>query len=432
MRLYVRHDLPPKTIILAQPPTYTIMLKRTWNYLITIGIDEHTPLAETRYISFLNAIVVLVVILIVQNIGLCFRYDVPVLQKVIFIAHGLSIGIILLWSKLKRFLLGRVWFGLWAPTFLTSYQVTLGSYSRWDVFLVVCVFLMFFMFPAREHKWMILCVAYQSACFFGVDLVAHVPPYGVLNLPAPFIAMETAANLAGFLFCGVAMGAVAYTVINRAERNLALERDRSDGLLNNILPGPIAERLKLSPATIADDFGETSILFADIVGFTKYTEKVSADKLIGLLNSIFTEFDDLSDKYDAEKIKTIGDAYMVVAGVPVNCADHAERLADMALDMQEVLARYNKATGQDFQIRVGIHSGPVIAGVIGKKKFAYDLWGDSVNTAARMESHGIPGEIQVTEATFGILSAKYQLEERGMIDIKGKGPMRTYLLRGRM
>ncbi|HVT62206.1 MAG TPA: hypothetical protein VHD33_01800, partial [Legionellaceae bacterium] len=143
-------------------------MKRTWNYLITTGIDAHTPPAETRYISFLNAIVVLVVILILQNIALCFRYHVPVLQTLIFVAHGLFIGVILLWSKLKRFLLGRVWFGLWAPTFLTSYQVTLGSYSRWDVFVVVCVFLMFFMFPARERKWMFLCVAYQAACFFGV------------------------------------------------------------------------------------------------------------------------------------------------------------------------------------------------------------------------------------------------------------------------
>ncbi|MBS1503420.1 MAG: hypothetical protein JST32_15230, partial [Bacteroidetes bacterium] len=244
-------------------------MQNPWNYLVTIGIDGHTPAAETRYISFLNAIVVLVVILIVQNLGLCFKYRVTGVQTLIFLAHGLFIGIILLWSKLKKFLLGRVWFGLWAPSFLTSYQVTLGSYSRWDVFLVVCVFLNFFMFPVWQRKWMWLCVAYSSACFFGVDLVAHIPPYGVLHLPAQFIAMETSANLAGFLFCGIAMGAVGFVVINRAERNLSIERDRSESLLINILPSPIAERLKQSSATIADDFEETTILFADIVGFTR-------------------------------------------------------------------------------------------------------------------------------------------------------------------
>ena len=408
------------------------MPKRTWNYLITIGIDEYTPAAETRYISFLNAIVVLVVILILQNIGLCFRYDVPLLQTFIFVAHGLSIGIILLWSKLKRFLLGRVWFGIFAPTFLTSYQVTLGSYSHWDVFLVICVFLMFFMFPAREKKWMFLCIVYQSACFFGVDLIAKVPPHGVLNLPVPFIAMETTANLAGFLFCGIAMGAVGYTVINRAERNLSIERDRAESLLMNILPESIAARLKKNPATIADDFEDSTILFADIVGFTKYTETATPAQLIALLNAIFTEFDDLSDKYSAEKIKTIGDAYMAVSGVPIDRRNHAELMADMALDMQEAVRRYNQTTGQAFQIRVGIHSGPVIAGVIGKKKFAYDLWGDSVNTAARMESHGVPGEVQVTEATYSLLKGKYHFEERGVIDIKGKGTMPVFLLKGKV
>src|ERR1700743_3191733 len=142
-------------------------MKNLWNYLVTIGIDEHTPAAETRYISFLNAILVLVMILITQNLALCFWYHVPVLQTWIFVVHISSIAIILLWSRLKRHLLGWVWFGLWAPTFLASYQVTMGSYSRWDVFLVVCVFLQFFMFPAWQRKWMWLCIAYISVCFFG-------------------------------------------------------------------------------------------------------------------------------------------------------------------------------------------------------------------------------------------------------------------------
>lgn len=407
-------------------------MKRLWNYLTRIGIDGHTPPGETRQIVFLNAIVVLVLILIAQNIGLCFWYRVPLFQTLIFLAHGLSIGIILLWNKLKRYLLARVWFGVSATVFLTTYQVFMGTDSHWDAFLVICVVLQFLMFPAGQHRWMYVVIIFIGCCFFGADFIFHVPRRGMLtNLPAGFVDTETAFNLGGFLFCGLAMGAVAYTVINRAERGLAAERDRSDGLLNNILPGPIAECLKLGPATIADDFQETSILFADIVGFTKYTETVTPEHLIGLLNSVFSDFDDLTDKYRAEKIKTIGDAYMVVAGVPVNCADHAERMADMALDMLAAIAQHNERTGQALQIRVGIHSGPVIAGVIGKKKFAYDLWGDSVNTAARMESHGIPGVIQVSEATYSLLQPNYRFTERGEIEIKGKGPMRAYLLKGR-
>lgn len=408
-------------------------MKRLWNQITRTGIDAQTPPGETRQIVFLNAIVVLVLILIAQNLGFCLAYRVPLVQTFVFAAHGLFIAIILLWSKLKRHLLARVWFGIWASLFLSAHQIFMGSDSHWDVFLVICVFLQFLMFPPGQHKWMYAVIAFNCACFFCVDFILHIPPRGMLtSLPAGFVDIERAFNLVGFLFCGVAMGSVAYTVINRAEHGLAIERDRSDSLLNNILPGPVAARLKVSPAIIADDFQETSILFADIAGFTKYTETVMPVDLIALLNSIFSEFDDLTDKYQAEKIKTIGDAYMVVAGVPVNCADHAERMANMGLDMMQAIVRHNAVTGQALQIRVGIHSGSVIAGVIGKKKFAYDLWGDSVNTAARMESQGIPGEVQVSETTYRLLQPKFHFTERGLIEIKGKGQMKTYLLKGRV
>jgi len=407
-------------------------MKRLWNYLVTIGIDGETPPVETRYISFLNAIIVLVLILITQNIFISLYYQVDAIQTIAFVVHGMFMAGTLVWNKAKRYLIGRVWFGISAVVFLTTYEVFLGNSSRWDVFVVVCVFLQFFLFPPSQRNWMYLVVTWQSLCFLFVSFFSPFPVQGLLSLPAPFVHIETVFNLGGFLFCGIAMGSVGYTVINRAERNLSIERDRSEGLLNNILPGPIAKRLKENPASIADGFDETTILFADIAGFTKYTETVTPDELLNLLNSIFSEFDDLTDKYKAEKIKTIGDAYMVVSGVPVSCYGHADIMADMAIDMQQAIARRNEETGQTIRIRVGIHSGPVIAGVIGKKKFAYDLWGDSVNTAARMESHGIPGEIQVSEATYHLLKPKYHLHERGMIDVKGKGAMKTYLLKGRL
>lgn len=414
------------------PAGMATMLKRGWSRLTRIGIDSQTPATETRQIVFLNAVVLLVLILVAQNLGLGLIYKVPAALILLFVAHGLFIGVILLWNKLRLYLLARVWFALVATTFLSTYQVLMGTSSRWDVFLVVCIFLQCLIFPAGQHRWMYATMLFTGICFFAIDFALQVPPKGFMeSLPADYWTMEMAGNLVGFLFCGLAMGSVAFQVINRAERSLAIERDRSDRLLTNILPVPVAERLKQSHDLIVDDFEESTVLFADIVDFTRYTETISPQELIGLLNSVFTEFDDLSQKHRAEKIKTIGDAYMAVAGVPIRSPHHAEQMADMALDMQQVIARHSHDRGQSLQIRIGLHSGPVVAGVIGRRKFAYDLWGDTVNTAARMESHGVPGEIQVTPATYALLAPRYRFEDRGLIDIKGKGAMQAFLLKGR-
>ena len=197
------------------------------------------------------------------------------------------------------------------------------------------------------------------------------------------------------------------------------------------MPKAIAERLKRGEENIADSYAEVSVLFADIVGFTILSTKVTPNQLIQLLNRIFSAFDALSEKYGLEKIKTIGDAYMVVGGLPTPRDDHAVAIAEIALDMQEYVEQFNKETSQGLSIRIGINSGPVVAGVVGTKKFLYDIWGDAVNTAARMESQGIEGRIQVTEATYHHLRDKYQLEERGVADIKGKGEMCVYMLKGR-
>jgi adenylate cyclase len=217
----------------------------------------------------------------------------------------------------------------------------------------------------------------------------------------------------------------------RAEAALEQEYKRAENLLHNILPETIANRLKLNPDSIADGFDGTSILFADIVGFTPISAQMPPENTVMLLNEVFSDFDDLVDKYKLEKIKTIGDAYMAVAGLPEPRADHAEAIAEMALDMMQVMARFDVKIGNPLKIRIGINSGPAVAGVIGKKKFIYDLWGDTVNTASRMESHGLAGEIQVSPATHELLKDKYHFQERGVIEIKGKGPMQTYLLKGR-
>lgn len=219
--------------------------------------------------------------------------------------------------------------------------------------------------------------------------------------------------------------------LHETNQELELEQQKSERLLLNILPEPIADRLKQGHHTIADWFSNVTVLFADIVGFTELSTQISATELVNLLNEIFSTFDKLSDKYSLEKIKTIGDNYMVAGGLPAQRPDHAEIVAQMALDMQASVAQFNLQHQTNLNIRIGMNTGPVVAGVIGTKKFIYDLWGDTVNIASRMESHGIAGQIQVSEETYQQLHDQYLFEERGTIPVKGKGDMKTYLLIGR-
>jgi PAS domain S-box-containing protein len=216
----------------------------------------------------------------------------------------------------------------------------------------------------------------------------------------------------------------------RAETALRHEQQRTEGLLRNILPEEIAERLKREPSTIADYYEDVTVLFADIVGFTRMSSQVGPHELVRRLNQIFSAFDELSETHGLEKIKTIGDAYMVVGGLPTPREDHASAIAAMALDMQVAIELFNQTSETSISIRIGIHSGPVIAGVIGIKKFIYDLWGDTVNIASRLESHGIAGQIQVSEATRDRVGTQYVFSERGEIDLKGRGSMRTFFLIG--
>ena len=218
------------------------------------------------------------------------------------------------------------------------------------------------------------------------------------------------------------------TLIQQQHQQLELERQKSEDLLLNILPRPIVQRLKEDQSVIADYFHSTTVLFTDIVGFTKLSENLSPSELVQFLNKIFTSFDNLVEKYQLEKIKTVGDAYMVAGGFPEPRLDHVEAIADLALEMQDSMVRFHTEKNQSVSMRTGIHTGPAVAGVIGIKKFIYDVWGDTVNTASRMESHGIGGQIQVSHATYKVLKDKYILKKRGSIEIKGKGKLTTYWL----
>jgi len=214
-------------------------------------------------------------------------------------------------------------------------------------------------------------------------------------------------------------------------KKLQVEQEKSEKLLLNILPKPVADRLKGGERTIADRFDEVTVLFADLVKFTEMSVGMPAEKLVAKLNEIFFAFDILTELHGLEKIKTIGDAYLLVAGLPTPRPDHVEAVADIALDMQDAITRLNSLNGTNMNIRMGIHTGSVVAGVIGKQKFIYDLWGDAVNVASRMESQGVPGHIQISEAVYRRIQDKFITEKRGPIAVKGKGTMVTYFLRGR-
>jgi guanylate cyclase len=213
-------------------------------------------------------------------------------------------------------------------------------------------------------------------------------------------------------------------------RELESAQDLADQLLYNVLPKPIAASLKKTPGTIADAFENASALFADIVGFTPLSNQLSPTEMIELLNRIYSQFDTLVEKYGVEKIRTIGDNYMVASGVPIPRPDHAQTLAQLVLDMLAYCGQLEKE-GRPLQFRIGINSGPLTAGIIGNKKFQYDIYGDTVNTASRMESHGEPGKIQVSGDSYEILKDEFIFEPRGTIDVKGKGQMVTWFLMGR-
>jgi len=234
--------------------------------------------------------------------------------------------------------------------------------------------------------------------------------------------------------CVIAVATVWYALreMRRAQEAMEIEYDRSEALLANILPASIAERLK-DPARniITDKYDDASVLFADIAGFTERASDVAPDKLIRFLDRLYSTFDGLVDKHGLEKIKVSGDSYMVVSGVPQPRTDHVEAIADLALDMAEAVSGLRDSRGDVLPLRIGLASGPVVAGVVGSRRFFYDVWGDAVNVASRMESTDSVGRIQVPEAVYQRLKNDFLLEERGVLAVKGKGVMRTWYLVGR-
>jgi adenylate cyclase/guanylate cyclase len=271
--------------------------------------------------------------------------------------------------------------------------------------------------------------------FFSAALLSWMGGYLLLSgrtpahaLPAALLRLMHVTNTAGALLTVSLWGRGLVDRLAAAESRAAAEHARSEALLSNILPADISERLKRGE-DVSQAFERVSVVFADLVGFTPLSARKTPSELVTILDDLFSRIDALAERHGVEKIKTLGDAYMAAAGLPAACEDPAHRMATFALDL---VALFESLPGEDrLRVRVGIATGPVVAGVIGARKFAYDAWGDTVNTAARMESHGTPGRVHVDDATRQLLGSDFRFEDRGELEVKGKGRLRTWFLEGR-
>jgi adenylate cyclase len=274
--------------------------------------------------------------------------------------------------------------------------------------------------PSRAWPWF---AAFVATLVLALALSEVVRPNGA-DLPSAFTLTFDVLNI-------VVVSFVAMLLLVTFARGREAAQERVEALLLNVLPAEIAQRLQSDPNSIADHFDDASILFADVVDFTPLSSRLDAREVVGLLDRLFTSFDELVDRYEVEKIKTIGDCYMVAAGVPRKRPDHAQALAGLALEMRECAKScLTDGPETDLRLRIGISSGPVVAGVIGRRRFLYDLWGDTVNMASRMESHGTPDAIQITRTTFELLQDDFVAEPIGLVEVKGKGEVETWRLVG--
>lgn len=285
--------------------------------------------------------------------------------------------------------------------------------------------------PRQAAYWFLVFCILVTICVISQPYLPQGNNIPILwqSILAAFNGVNIAGMVFGALLFFVIQRDAAYKLLDIEKGKVETEKGKAESLLLNILPKDIAEFLKNEPKVFADSYDQTSILFADVVNFTSLSADLQPMELVEILNEVFSHFDELVEKYDLEKIKTIGDCYMVASGIPRSRVDHAQAIASLALDMQNYVEK-RQFGGKQIQFRIGINSGPVVAGVIGRKKFIYDLWGDAVNIASRMESSGQPGVIQVTRSTYELISDSFICESQASVNVKGKGETEVWHLKG--
>ena len=412
----------------SRAPAGTSWIDDVRERLATLGADpsDDADLRDKKRLLVLLAVMILPVSALWGALYLLMGQAVGVIP---FIYLSVSLGSLLIFASTRSFpfllnvqlvdiLLTTTIGAMLSGGFLPS-----GGVGLWGLLAPLGALL--FLDMRRAIGWFL--------AFVGVFLVTGI--LGEIwipdaDLPVWFTSTMLALNVIG-------VGAVSFTLLgtfarqrNAAEAALHAEQQRSEQLLLNILPRSIADRLKANGRMIADDVAAATIVFADVVDFTPLSQRLPAPEVVGLLDRLFTRFDGLVERHGLEKIKTIGDCYMAASGVPDPTPDHAKRAALLAIDMREAIATSPVADDLGLELRIGINSGPVVAGVIGSKRFLYDLWGDAVNTASRMESQGSPGEIQITRATYDLLKDEFVCTPRGTVEVKGKGAMETWYVEG--
>ncbi len=414
-------------------------LGRRIDILANIGVHETMPPSEAKHVRFANkaavAAAIVSLLFALVEIRLIVILDVPAERKIglCFLRFAMSMPFFLpLWLDSRGMpTAGRNALIGWSLVFCLFLSRYFGSGAPAHLFFLPIIGACFAIFPRRQRRAMwIGTVLGLLGLGAAIWMRWNVEPWLPITRPDKLVNVDVLVTAGAALLTLVVAWTMRETT-DRAEDRIVEEQARAESLLLNILPEPIALRLKASPGSIADAFDEVTVMFADLVGFTPLSAKLPPDELVALMDRIFKEFDALAEQHGLEKIKTIGDAYMVAGGIPEPRPGHTAAMAEMALDLLPIINSIPSPTGTPLGIRVGIARGPVVAGVIGRKKFIYDLWGDAVNTASRLESHGTPGRIQVNEEVFEALRDDYEFEARGEIDVKGKGAMRTWFLLGR-
>ncbi|MEZ5385570.1 MAG: adenylate/guanylate cyclase domain-containing protein [Prosthecobacter sp.] len=402
------------------------------------GVPDGMSAVESKHVRFCNlaaaAGFVCAVVFWILEVPVITDWGATTGQEAAIIA-GRSVGVLLFllppWlNRRHHHAAARLSLIFVALGFVLSSSMIFGAAAPAHLFVIVITAAALAMFPESEGASMRV-VAVCCALAFGLMLwLRHKDdPLIPVKRPEIRLAMEILISFGALALALVVTHALRLTA-RRSELLAIREQERADRLLLNILPEQIARRLKDDPKTIADGFHDVTVLFADLVGFTPMSEKMSPNETLRLMDQVFSRFDELVDRFGLEKIKTVGDAYMLAGGLPDPNDSHAEDVARMALAMQEEVRKFHCPQGEPLSIRIGIATGPVVAGVIGRKKFLYDLWGDTVNTASRMESCGEPNTIQVTETTWRRLRDHFTLRERGEVEIKGKGRVMTWYLEG--
>jgi adenylate cyclase len=396
--------------------------------LARIGSDarDDEELRQKKALLVVLAVLILPVSVVWGSLYLGFGSPVGVVPYVYFAVSLASLVVFALTRRFERLLVTQLLDILLTTTagqMLVGGFLASGGVGLWGILapLGALVFL--------EVRQAVRWFGAFLVVFLLTGLVGEVW-FSDADLPAWFTTTMLALNVVGAASVAFMLMASFAHQRNAALTALRAEQEKSEALLLNVLPRPIAERLKAATQTIADHFAAASIVFADVVDFTPLAQRLAPAEMVGILDQLFSRFDALVERHGLEKIKTIGDCYMAAAGVPNPRPYHARSAALLALEMRDALATSAVAGQPGIELRIGINSGPVVAGVIGTKRFLYDLWGDAVNTASRMESHGTPGEIQITRATYELLKDEFVCRRRGTIFVKGKGQMETWYLVG--